>query len=88
MAIFDKKTTEIAAISAAVAGNCIPCLKYHLAQGRKEGVTNEEILEIMNIARMVKQKPLDEINEVAAKYLGIEEKSSCGGECSCISKGN
>lgn len=88
MAILDKKTTEMVAISAAVAANCIPCLKYHLAQGKKEGITKEEVQEIITIAKMVKQRPSDEINDVAEKYLGIKTETGCGRDCSCISKGN
>jgi AhpD family alkylhydroperoxidase len=86
MSIFDPKTIELVALSASVAANCVPCLKYHLAQAQKQGLTQEEIGEIIRIAKMVKQRPANEIDEVAAAFLGVKEQAPCAGSCGCLGK--
>ena len=58
------------AIAASIAGNCIPCLKYHFAEAVKQGCTKQEIQEIIEISNMVKQRPIDEINKLTIKLLG------------------
>jgi AhpD family alkylhydroperoxidase len=65
----DSKTRELIAVSASVAGNCIPCLRYHLAEAAKKGCTKEELQEVVELANMIKQSPTDRINATAAKYL-------------------
>ena len=56
MPALDMKTMEMIALSASVAANCAPCLKYHFAEAIKHGCTAEEIQEIVTVANMVKQK--------------------------------
>ncbi len=69
MAVFDPKTAELVALSAAVAANCIPCLRYHHAEAVKQGVTKREIQEVIRIAKMVKQRPTEEILNVAKELV-------------------
>ena len=45
----DKKSLEIAAISASMAAVCQPCLKYHLDQAVKVGCTKDEINEAIRL---------------------------------------
>lgn len=75
MAELDAKTKELVAIAASVAGNCIPCLKYHFSAAVKESCTKQEIAEAIEIAKMVKQRPIDDINKLAIQLLGeLKEK--------------
>jgi AhpD family alkylhydroperoxidase len=66
----DPKTKEMVAIAASVAGNCIPCLRYHFGKAVEAGCTKQEIQEVIEIANMVKQRPIGEINKVAVQMLG------------------
>jgi AhpD family alkylhydroperoxidase len=70
----DPKTKEMVAIAASVAGNCIPCLRYHFEQALKEGCTKEEIQEVLEVSNMVKQRPINEINRTALSLLQNVEK--------------
>ena len=57
--VLDPKTRELAAVAASVAGNCTPCLKYHLAEAAKNGCTKEEVQEVMELADMIKKRAGD-----------------------------
>lgn len=70
MAELDLKTKEMVAMAAAIAGNCIPCLKYHAAEAIKAGCTSGEMREVVRIAKMVKQVPIDEIDKTIVELLG------------------
>jgi len=70
MAELDAKTKELVAIATSVAGNCIPCLKYHFGAAIKESCTKQEIAEAIEIANMVKQRPIGDINELVIQLLG------------------
>ena len=69
MPALDIKTREMVALSASVAANCVPCLKYHFAEALKQGCTAQEISEIVKTATMVKQRPATDIDEMASQLL-------------------
>jgi AhpD family alkylhydroperoxidase len=60
---------ELIAIGAAVASNCEACLKYHCNQARKLGVSNEEMIEAVNVALEVKEAPAGAMVQLAQKLL-------------------
>jgi AhpD family alkylhydroperoxidase len=60
---------ELVAISAAIAGNCIPCLKFHTAKARTLGVGDEDMARAVAIGSAVKQVPAKEILELADVLL-------------------
>jgi len=66
----DAKTKELVAIATLVAGNRIPCLKYHFSAAAKESCTKQEIAEAIEITNMVKQRPIDDINKLTLQLLG------------------
>ena len=68
----DAVITELAALGAAIGSNCEPCLKYHYAQARKLGLTNEQILVAVRIAQKVKDAPADNILDLAAKLARVD----------------
>jgi AhpD family alkylhydroperoxidase len=86
MAIFDPKTTQMIALAASVAANCLPCTKYHLAHAEKEGLTKEEITELVQIATLVKQRPVNEVSEMITAYLGVRQEGCCSKDCRCLGK--
>ena len=50
----DLRQKELIAIGAAVTANCVPCLKYHLAQAEKAGATKQEVTEAIEVGRTVR----------------------------------
>lgn len=68
--ILDEKTSELIGIASAIAGNCEPCLKFHFLQAKKVGCSKDEIKEAIKIAKMVKESPIQTINELADKIVG------------------
>lgn len=69
----DIKTKELIAVGAAVAGNCIPCLQWHYNKCRELGVPVEDVKEAIEMAKMVKEVPINKINELAEKLTGTLE---------------
>lgn len=67
----DEKTKELIAIGAAIAGNCIPCLEWHYKKCRELGGSKEEIQEAIEMAKKVKEVPINKIYEVA-KHLNSD----------------
>jgi AhpD family alkylhydroperoxidase len=74
---------ELVAIGAAVAGNCIPCVKFHIAKARTLGVGDEDMARAVAIGVAVKQVPAKEILDVADVLLrgrigqAVEKQTCC-----------
>ena len=49
----DKKTKELMGFVASTVMRCNDCIFYHLDECHKEGVTDEELYEAVNIALIV-----------------------------------
>ncbi len=71
----DPRTRELIAVGASIAGNCMPCLRYHFAAALKAGCTLEEITEAIELAKMVKQRPIDDISKLASELIQREHDS-------------
>lgn len=69
MAALSPKTREMIGVAAAIAGNCMPCLRYHWTEAIKEGCTAQEMREVIGIAKMVKQAPIEEIADAVSELL-------------------
>ena len=41
--MLESRERELVALGAALASNCIPCIKFHIHEGRKVGLSDEEI---------------------------------------------
>lgn len=66
---------ELIAIGASVAGNCLPCLRYHFAEAVKAGCTLEGITEAIELSKMVKQRPIKDIYHLADELLQREREA-------------
>ena len=51
--MIDKKTKELMGLVASTVLRCNDCIFYHLDQCHKQGVTDEELYETVNIALIV-----------------------------------
>jgi len=65
----DVKITELTAIAASVAANCLPCLKYHHAKAKEAGCSKDEIEDAIRVANMVKQQPAKHMQELVQELL-------------------
>jgi len=66
----EDKTIEIAGISASIAGGCRPCLDYHFKKALEIGCSIDQIKEAVELGKMIKQRPINDIYEHAEKLLG------------------
>ncbi len=51
----DVKVKELIAIGASVTANCKPCIEYHVAKAKENGATDEEVIEAIEIGKMVRK---------------------------------
>lgn len=63
---------ELVALGAAIAANCIPCVKHHVPKGREAGLTDAELTEVFELADMVRQVPARLVLESANQALAGE----------------
>lgn len=63
------KERELTAIGAAIASNCIPCIEYHIPQGRNAGLSDSQILEAIRLADTVRRTPARNVMETAKALL-------------------
>lgn len=71
----DDKTIEIAGISASIAGGCRPCLDYHFKKALELGCTIDQIKEAVELGKMIKQRPINDIYEHAEKLMNANNQS-------------
>ena len=72
----DEKTIEVAGIAASVAGGCRPCLDYHVKKAIELGCTVEQVKEAMELGKMIKQRPITDMNTHAEKLINQFENNS------------
>jgi len=60
---------ELVGIGAAIAANCMPCLKYHADKARSLGVSDEDMARAVAIGNAVKQVPARAILNLADRFL-------------------
>ena len=65
----DDKNIEIAGIAASIAGGCRPCLDYHFKEALTIGCSIDQIKEAIELGKMIKQRPINDIYEHAEKLL-------------------
>jgi AhpD family alkylhydroperoxidase len=65
----DTKTIELAGIAASVAGGCRPCLDFHFKKALESGCSMEQAKEAIELGKMIKQRPINDIYEHADKLI-------------------
>lgn len=71
----DTTTKEIAAIAASVAGHCQPCLRHHLAKARELEVSEEDINDVIRLAKVISENGDMRMQEFAEGLMN-ERKAS------------
>jgi AhpD family alkylhydroperoxidase len=65
---------ELIGIGASIAGNCLPCLRYHFDEALKVGCSLDEINEAIELAKMVKERPIKDVYKLADDLLKRERE--------------
>ena len=61
---FDTRTTELIALGASVAANCQACVTYHMAKAVDSGVEPDEIIQAVEVGKMVRKGAAAKIDQV------------------------
>lgn len=67
--IFSVQVAELVALGAAVASHCEPCLKFHVAEARKLGVSAADMRRAVDMAQKVKEAPARAMLDLAQRLL-------------------
>ena len=70
----DARTVELAAVSASIAGGCRPCLDYHFKKALETGSTIGQIQEAIELGKMIRQRPIQDIYDQAEKLVKKNHK--------------
>ena len=76
MADLSNTERELVALGAAIASNCVPCAEFHIAEARKVGLTDSQIVEAVRLADKVRQVPAGKVLRVA---LSLLNETICAG---------
>lgn len=63
MVHLDRKVRELIGIGAAVVAHCRPCLERHLKKARELGITEDEIQEVIELARKIRSVGISTMDE-------------------------
>jgi AhpD family alkylhydroperoxidase len=80
----DKKTEEMIALGVAFGINCSACMEYHKKEAIKAGLTEEEMLGAITVAKQVKAGAASKTESVARELFGEPGEGRCctpGSEC-------
>jgi AhpD family alkylhydroperoxidase len=76
VSILSTSVRELIAVGASIAGNCLPCLRYHFAEALKAGCILEEITQAIQLSKMVKERPMNDIYHLADELLRRERENT------------
>jgi AhpD family alkylhydroperoxidase len=68
--LFTPAVAELVAIGASIAANCEPCLRFHVNEAEKLGVTKEDVSRAIAMATKVKEAPHKNVMRLAARLTG------------------
>ena len=60
---------ELVALGAALGSNCVPCIEYHIPEGRRAGLSDPQISEAIHLADKVRQVPARKVLAAAVGLL-------------------
>ena len=75
----DEKTKELIAVGASVTAHCQPCLTYHVAKAKEQGIGEDEIREAIAVGHMVEKGAMSAMRQFSAGIL--EAKAPTGSSC-------
>jgi AhpD family alkylhydroperoxidase len=72
MKSLDRQVARLIAVGASVAANCQPCLETVIAQARQEEIKEKDIVEAIEIGKLVRHCAASQIDEFALSIAGAE----------------
>jgi AhpD family alkylhydroperoxidase len=66
----DDRVKLLIAVGAAVTANCQPCLKTAVTQAQGTGLEKKEILEAIQIGRLVRRGAIGKMDQLASTLTG------------------
>jgi len=66
----EDKVKLLIAVGASVTANCQPCLKTAVTQAKAVGVDKKEILEAIQIGRLVRRGAIGKMDQLASTLTG------------------
>jgi len=72
----EDKIKLLIAVGASVTANCQPCLKTAVSQAEAAGVEKKEILEAIQIGRLVRRGAMGKMDQFASALTGNDVSSS------------
>jgi len=72
----ENKTKLLIAIGAAITANCQPCLKTAISQAEAVGVEKKEIIEAVQIGRIVRRGAIGKMDKMALTLTGKDVSNS------------
>lgn len=86
MNTLNPRESELVALGAALASNCVPCIEFHIQEARKAGLDDAEIAEAIELADKIKRVPADKVLEAASRKLSTPAKEPTAAPDACCSK--
>jgi AhpD family alkylhydroperoxidase len=83
------RDSELVALGAALASNCVPCIEYHIKEARKVKLTDAEIAAAIELADKVRRVPAGKVLDAASRLLAeVIAESSAGSGCKAGAAGS
>jgi AhpD family alkylhydroperoxidase len=73
----DNRIKELIAVGASVTANCQPCLKYHVAKAQENGAGEQDVLEAIAVAKMVRKGAMGKMDKFMSTLF---ENAPAGGD--------
>lgn len=85
MSYLTEQQHALVAVGAALASNCIPCIKFHIRKGLLAGLSSDVIAEAIEVAEKVRQVPADNVRTAATAALDRRRAGSgdAGAQTAC-----
>ena len=82
---FDSRVTALISIGVSVGVNCQPCLQYHVAKAKENGIGELEIQEAINVGRTVRKGAAYKMDQYIVNLSDAASSSSQseGKGCEC-----
>jgi len=66
----EDKVKRLIAVGASVGANCHPCLEYHVGKALEYGISKNEIMAAVEVAKAVRGGAAASMDTLALKLLG------------------
>lgn len=82
---FDSRVTALVSIGVSVGVNCQPCLQYHVAKAKENGISELEIQEAIQVGRTVRKGAAYKMDQYIVNLSEATSSSSQpeGKGCEC-----